>query len=224
MLFQQCDTKTALQILEQYKPNSFLFVKQNTTIEQPKEKTSNVQIQKIKVLENKALISYLESRHIPLHIARKYVQECYYKTDSSQIKPYFALYFENDKNGCEIRNKHFKGGSSPKTITTIKGRDSSKVCVFEGFIDFLSAIVHFKKPYCEYDVIVLNSISNLSHAKLDKYQAIKLYLDNDPPGKATTKEISSKYKNVVDYSFLYAAHEDFNDWLCAKKQNPFEKS
>ena len=122
MLFQKCDTKTALQILEQYQPNSFLFVKQNTSIEQQSIQTSSLQIEKVKVLENKALISYLESRHIPLHIARKYVQECYYKTDSSQLKPYFALYFGNDKNGCEIRNKHFKGSSSPKTITTISSR------------------------------------------------------------------------------------------------------
>ena len=229
MLLHSCDLPTALQIIAKQVPtNTFLFVKQNTSIEQAKEQTSGLQIEKVKVLENKALVSYLESRHIPLHFARKYVQECYYKINSSQTKPYFALYFENDKLGGELRNKHFKGSTTPKTITTIKGRDSSKVCIFEGFIDFLTALVHFKKPYCEYDVIVLNSVSNLPQlltvpTNLAKYQAIKLYLDNDDAGKQATNLIQSKYTNVVDYSFLYADYKDFNEMLVSKKQNPFEK-
>jgi hypothetical protein len=192
-------------------------------------KESKLQIEKIKILENRALLEYLEQqRKIPFAIAKKYVKECYYKINSSQaggspIKPYFALYFENDKLGGELRNKHFKGSTTPKTITTIKGRDSSKVCIFEGFIDFLTALVHFKKPYCEYDVIVLNSLANLDTANLAKYQAIKLYLDNDDAGKQAKNLIQSKYTNVVDYSFLYADYKDFNEMLVSKKQNPFEK-
>jgi hypothetical protein len=92
----------------------------------------------------------------------------------------------------------------------------------------LTALVHFKKPYCEYDVIVLNSVSNLPQlltvpTNLAKYQAIKLYLDNDDAGKQAKNLIQSKYTNVVDYSFLYADYKDFNEMLVSKKQNPFEK-
>jgi hypothetical protein len=216
--------KSISQILKELSDTekSFSFLAQQTPNTEPPSKTT-LQIEKVKVLENKALTDYLASRHIPLHIARRYVQECYYRIDNSQKKPYFALHFGNDKGGAELRNKHFKGSTSPKTVSTIKGKDSNKVCVFEGFIDFLSAMVHFNKPICEYDVIVLNSVSNLSQANLGNYQAIKLYLDNDQTGKQAAEVIKNSYQVVTDYAYLYAAHKDFNEWLCSKKQNPFAK-
>lgn len=228
MLLHSCDLKAALQIVgnKEIPKNTFIFQQQNIRASDSRaaaqDKSKETLILKVSRLENKTLVDYLcRVRKIPYHIAVMYCKEVYHSSQERQnnkLKPFFSIGFENDLQGYELRNEFCKGCCSPKTITTIKGKDSSKVCIFEGFIDFLSALVYYKKPYCEYDVIVLNSVSNLSHANLDIYKGIKLYLDTDDGGRKPTKEIITKYKNVVDYSYLYETHNnekcnDFNDWL-----------
>ena len=56
----------------------------------------------------------------------------------------FAVGFRNDAGGWELRSARFKGGSSPKHITTIDNR-SDTVIAFEGFMDFL-AYLSLKYP------------------------------------------------------------------------------
>lgn len=93
-----------------------------------------IEIKHIQPLQNRALIEYIESRKIPATLAAKYCQEAYYQVtnpEAGDMKRYFALAFANDRGGYELRNKYFKGGTSPKTITTIPG-SLKKVNVFEG--------------------------------------------------------------------------------------------
>lgn len=204
--------------------NNFSFSPQKEVTSKVSNKETFLQIEKVKQLENKALIQYLENeRKIPYSLAKRYVQECYYKTYENQIKPYFALYFGNDKGGAELRAKIFKGSTNPKTITTIKGKDSRKVSIFEGFIDYLSCLVHYNKLYSEFDVIVLNSLSNMSSVNFAAYEKINLYLDNDTAGKQASETLKSQYSNIVDFSFLYQDYKDFNESIVASKTkiNPF---
>ena len=64
-----------------------------------------------------------------------FLWEISYKTSD---KTFFALGFANDAGGWELRNPYFKGCMSPKSISTIKGKDRQRLQIFEGFMDFLS--------------------------------------------------------------------------------------
>ena len=140
---------------------SFSFARQK----QETHREPAIEIKHLQPLQNRALVEYIESRRIPANLAAKYTGEAYYQItnqETSEMKRYFALAFRNDRDGYELRNKYFKGGTSPKTITTIPG-SLKKVNVFEGWIDMLSALVYFGQPSPQATIIVLNSLSHLRH-------------------------------------------------------------
>lgn len=194
---------------------SFSFQKQN-------EISSSIEIKHVQKLQNRALIQYLEGRGIPFRIASGYTKEAYYNiinSDTSEIRKYFAVAFENDKSGYELRNKIWKGGTSPKTITTIPG-NPEKINVFEGFMDFLSALVHYQQPEPKNTTIVLNSLSHLRHLYniLPNYSQINLFLDNDLAGQKAVNEIQSRFSVAINQAIkIYPNHKDFNEFLNSGK-------
>ncbi|WP_158549984.1 toprim domain-containing protein [Runella aurantiaca] len=205
-----CDFAKAVQLLEAFDgiTRSFSFSGQI----KPCNEKSGIEVQKVKALENKALIAYLGNvRGIPFAIATKYVKECYFRANG---KNQFAVSFENDLGGFELRNVYLPLSTHPKTITTIKGVDNSTALIFEGFIDFLSYIVwQGKEPDC--DVIVFNSISNIqtSISLLKTYQTVYGYLDNDNGGETGMKSLAMAGINVTDCRELYKPYKDVNDYL-----------
>jgi len=82
------------------------------------------------------LLSYLQKRRIPIDIAECYCLEVIYECNG---KKYFAIGFKNNSGGYELRNRYFKGSSSPKDITTLNNAAAGPT-VFEGFINFLSFV------------------------------------------------------------------------------------
>lgn len=205
-----CDFPKAVQLLEAFDGtnSSFLFSGQI----KPYNEKSAIEVLKVKPLENKALVSYLSNvRGIPFAIASKYVKECYFKAND---KRQFAVCFENDLQGLELRNVYVKLSTNPKAITTLKRTDNSTALIFEGFTDFLSYIVwQGKEPIC--DVIVCNSISNINQALslLKTYQALSVYFDNDNGGAVGLQAIRAAGINVTDCSGLYKPYKDLNDYL-----------
>ncbi len=201
----------ALQILQKpglSKPSFSFFDKQMNN--QPR-----IEIKHVQPLQNRALIQYLEYRKISPGTAGKFVQEAYYNIRGKQ---YFSLAFKNDKGGYELRNKYFKGSSSPKAITTVPGT-SNEVHIFEGFFNFLSALEHYRTTKPVWSCIVLNSVSNLETIinTLEQYKNINLYLDNDRAGELAAGTIKSRFKTVKDYSkIIYPDHNDFNEFICKK--------
>lgn len=179
---------------------------------------SILKINHVQSLQNQALIQYLESRKIPFKIAKQYIEEAYYSItnkDTGEVKNYFAVAFRNDENGFELRSKYFKGGTSPKTITTIPVNLKS-VNVFEGFMDYLSALVYYKTISPANTTIVLNSTSNIRHLYdlLPNFSKINLYLDNDPTGIKTTSEIICRCPVAVNQSaIIYPEFKDFNEFI-----------
>jgi DNA primase len=206
MKLNNCNLSKALILLEN---NNFSFSQAKITPVLQKKEKSETKINKIKKLENQALIDYLQSRKINLDIAKKYLEEIYYTQDK---KNYFSLAFKNDNGGYETRNAFFKGCIGHKTITTIKSTNNQIVSIFEGFMDFLSAITYYKKTPNN-DVIILNSLSMLKILDLSKYDKICLYLDNDKKGKEASNQLKSKYKKVLDFSRIYGDYKDFNEFL-----------
>lgn len=175
----------------------------------PQKAEARLTIQSVKPLEHRALISYLEGRGIPHAIAVQYCREVHFKING---KTNFAIGFLNQSGGFELRNKFFKGSSSPKDYTIIKN-GSDFVSVFEGFMDFLSYLVLF--PDSRTDFMILNSLSLFNRARkvLDGYQAINLYLDNNTAGQNCSKSACSSGSAYADQSHRYKDYEDLNDFL-----------
>ncbi len=194
-------------------PDSFSFHQQQSG---QVDQVQGVRINSIKLLNNPSLVRYLESRKIPFQLGRAYLSECYY---SIRGKNFFALGFQNDLGGYELRNSLWQGASSPKGISTHCIADSSTVAVFEGFFDMLSAMVYFEKLKPVHSVLVLNSVSLLDTAlpALSQYERVNLFLDNDQAGRKAVEVIRAACRSVVDYSArYYPQHKDFNDFLTHK--------
>jgi len=185
-----------------------------------KQKTAGIEIKHVQPIQNRALLQYLNERSIPFEIACIYVMEAYYVAGRSR---YFALAFKNDKGGYELRNgfktdkfpEGFKGAASPKYITTIPGNNST-INVFEGFMDFLSAMVYYKTRKPGNKTIILNTVENLKYIEplLISARNINLFLDNDDAGNRTVQKIKALNPNVTNYSsIIYPKNKDFNDFL-----------
>ena len=69
-------------------------------------------------LESPALIRYLAERGIPKEVAQRYCVQVDYELHG---KRYYAIGFENNAHGYELRNPFFKGSYPPKNITRISG-------------------------------------------------------------------------------------------------------
>ena len=165
-------------------------------------------------LEHRALVAYLQERGIPAHIAKAKCKEAHYSVNG---RFYFAVAFENVSGGCELRNRYFKGCRGRKNISYLPwARDgpSTECAVFEGFIDYLSALT--LGIISGADAIILNSVVNVNKAVpyLKGYTAINCYLDNDTAGQTALTELIAVYDSaVIDRSTMYADYNDLNDWL-----------
>lgn len=165
-------------------------------------------------LEHRALVAYLQERGIPAHIAKAKCKEAHYCVNG---RFYFAVAFENVSGGCELRNRYFKGCRGHKDISYLPwARDgpSTECVVFEGFIDYLSALT--LGIISGADAIILNSVVNVNKAVpyLKDYTTINCYLDNDNAGKTALAELTVIYSSaVIDCSTLYAEFNDLNDFL-----------
>ena len=178
--------KMQLPVEKPYKPVPF--------VEEPT--FANVEISR---LEAPALLKYLADRGIPRDIAQRYCVQVDYELHG---KRFYAIGFENNAHGYELRNSFFKA-------------DGNARCnVFEGFIDFLSAE---RLGYNDgTDTIVLNSVSNLNKAiaPLREYSVVSCYLDNDNAGRAAVVQLQQELGDkVMDKSALYPNHKDLNDYL-----------
>ena len=164
-------------------------------------------------LRSHALVMYLQERGIPAQIAVANCQQIHY---SCRDKRYYAVAFANRSGGFEIRNLYFKGCISPKDISIRRVRDgpSTECAVFEGFIDYLSALT--LGIINGVDAIILNSVSNVNKAItfLKDYTAISCYLDNDNAGTTAFTELTAIYgSTVIDRSTLYSGFNDLNEYL-----------
>ena len=189
--------KMRLPVAKPYKPVPF---KEEPTFE-------DVRVSR---LESPALLKYLADRGIPRNIAQRFCVQVDY---SLHGKNYYAIGFENNAHGYELRSSFFKGSYPPKHITHI-ANGNPRCNVFEGFIDFLSAE---RLGYNDgLDTVVLNSVANVGKAitPLADYTVIQCYLDNDVAGRSALARLQREFGDkVMDKSALYPDHKDLNDYL-----------
>lgn len=189
--------------------NGLQFIKDDARVE---EKKSVIQITDVKKLSSLSLRNYLKERKINFKIADKYCREISFCLND---KSYFAIGFQNDQGGYELRNSFFKGSTHPKGITLLQN-NGSKLNLFEGFFDFLSYKTITENSECvTEDYCVLNSLSFLGKTKeiLPNYFSSRIFFDQDKKGIEATQELMHSSKNSVDGSSLYKSHKDFNQWL-----------
>ncbi|WP_165026427.1 toprim domain-containing protein [Dysgonomonas sp. ZJ279] len=198
--------KEALEHLSKYVSlDTFSF--QRPIIEE-----SGITLLKVQPIEHPAIIEYLESRKIKPFAYNAYCKEVYYSING---KKYFAVGFENESKGYELRSKFFKGCIIKKDITHIKN-NSTRLLIFEGFTDFLSFLsIGNEHSIKSYDTIILNSVGNAKkvYSLLKSYQTIYSYLDNDKAGDRCTDELIKEANNIVDCREAYTEFKDFNEYL-----------
>ena len=114
MMLKGCRVRNAIEYLDRYNNLEFRIIKSSNF---EGHKTSSIKITKTKSLKNRKLIQYLEERKISIEVAKSTCCELNYSVNN---KNYYGIGFKNNAGGFEIRNKYFKGSSSPKTFTKIK--------------------------------------------------------------------------------------------------------
>ena len=118
----------------------------------------------------KPLLDYLAGRGISWRLLQQsqrtqaHLQQIFYRTaGSSRQQPYFGLAWKTEA-GWEVRNPRFQGTIGGKGLTWLPGQERREIAVFEGFMDYLSALTYYGRAYFACTVLVLNSVSLLSEA------------------------------------------------------------
>lgn len=178
-------------------------------------------------IASNSLLEYLEKRRIPVAIAERFCREVDFLLYE---KKYTALGFKNDLGGYELRNQHFKGSSSPKSVTFFD-HDQNQLAVFEGFFSYLSFLAIYQKKLemmteRQANYLVLNSLSFLEKSRklMEDNKQIHLFLDRDKQGmKATEKALNWSVK-YNDGSDRYKRFKDLNEFLVNKEEQRKEQS
>ena len=204
----QCSVSEALKYLE-----TFDFSIHNEFQNEGTKQYKEYKILNVREIQHPALIQYLKSRKV--YEQKELVKEIEYEVNG---KKYFGIGFFNNSEGVEIRNKYSKMCLGKKDVTLVENQ-SSEICIFEGFFDYLTFKNLEKNENSNSDYIILNSTSMLFKVEetLKKYDKISLFLDNDKNGNATKKAILKKYENVEDCSLIYRGFKDLNEWFCSKE-------
>ena len=143
---------------------------------------------------------------------------------------YQAIGFANLSGGYELRDdKTFKGTIAPKDITSIFTDRAELVCIFEGFMGFLS-FLSMKEEIIN-RCLVMNSVSNIgrSISYLNNHQvsSIRTFLDNDDAGRRATQELIRAGFKVEDMSVHYGNFKDLNEYHVSRvreQQKKLEKT
>ena len=212
---QHCSTAEAMRRLSALKgvrlAPSFSF----GGITPLRSQAPSMELMSVQAVKHPKLLLYLTERGLQPSDASPFLSEIYYKVSE---KCFFALGFPNDAGGWELRNPYFKGCFAPKAISTIKGTDSHKLQLFEGFMDFLS----WRKlhPEVQDDSIILNSLNLLPKLipSLHAYTMIESLLDNDEAGDRVTKQLIDARLPVKDIRACYAPYKDINEYLILAQQ------
>ena len=212
---QHCSTAEAMRRLSALKgvrlAPSFSF----GGITPLRSQAPSMELISVQAVKHPKLLLYLTERGLQPSDASPFLSEIYYKVSE---KCFFALGFPNDAGGWELRNPYFKGCFAPKAISTIKGTDSHKLQLFEGFMDFLS----WRKlhPEVQDDSIILNSLNLLPKLipSLHAYTMIESLLDNDEAGDRVTKQLIDAGLPVKDIRACYAPYKDINEYLILAQQ------
>ena len=128
---------------------------------------------------------------------------------------YQAIGFANLSGGYELRDdKTFKGTIAPKDITLIFTDRAEPVCIFEGFMDFLS-FLSMKEEVTNH-CLVMNSVSNVArtirYLNDRHFTHIRTFLDNDEAGRRAVQDFIKAGFQVENMNIHYQDFKDLNEY------------
>jgi hypothetical protein len=165
----------------------------------------------VKEIEHRALQNYLQSRKISTRTSRRLCREVHYKIGG---RKYFAIGLRNRSGGWELRNRYWKGSTSPKDVSII-GNSFKKLAITEGMFDMLTLLELMPEIGNGHDVLILNTTAFVKRMvpEIVEYEDVKLFLDRDGIGLGVTELLLEKCPNSRDMSFLYEGFKDINEWM-----------
>ena len=222
MRVKHCSQAEAYSFLAKLVPTQM-----RTSIKDMTEQKAGSQIQTVRDIRSNYLLQYLESRKIPVDLARRYLKEIIV-FDPARNLHFTLLGIPNNMGGYAMRSPSGAKATDKAGITTInrEGKISSKpstgkVAVFEGMFDFLSWRVMQGSELPSCDAVILNSVNNLKKAAdyLSQHDGATCFLDNDAAGERCYQGVRDlmKGKEVIDMSDLYGNYKDISDMLQASR-------
>ncbi|UPT67646.1 MAG: CHC2 zinc finger domain-containing protein [Sphingobacteriales bacterium JAD_PAG50586_3] len=209
----------ALRWLKNMTFNNYQQLLQKVDFIEPKQKIGFVLVEE-RPIRHRALVLYLQKRGLVLNDVKKHLKEVQVRNPKTG-KTFAALGMKNDSRGYEIRNNILKSSVATKDITFIRGlsHKGQYIHIFEGFMDYFSAVSYQKEKQFEGDTIILHSLSNLKKAfpyiRCYGYQTLFSWTDNDEAGnKAITliDEFVATEEGLahVTMNRFYHPHKDVN--------------
>lgn len=205
--------------LEDLAADNLSFTAAKKALPLPQE--NKLEVLRTRTLIDPGLLQYLIERGIDASNAR---QHCCEVEFSIKGRSYLAIGFATNSGSYELRNRWFKGSSSPKDITLLKA-DPDKICVLEGFIDFLSLRQlndhHLNRITNESSFLVLNSLAllNRSIPIIKNFRDVNVFLDNDHAGQEAKKVLTDKGVLFNDASRFYSDSKDVNEFLVKRRRS-----
>ena len=141
-------------------------------------------------LRHPALVGYLASRGIVPPVAAAFCREVRYEVNG---RAFFAVGFRNDAGGWELRSERFKGGSSPKYITTLKGCNATNA---------ISAVIGNKAINATSDVSAITAITDCPATGA----TASFHAGNDPMACESDRAMPASHASVMVF-------EGFIDFL-----------
>ena len=153
-----------------------------------------------------------KERCIDLGRARSFLRCVRYEVRG---RTYEVIGFANASGGYELRGAGlFKGTLAPKDITPIFPDGRQPVCLFEGFMDFLSFLSMKEKvgSHC----LVMNSVANVGrcirYLRERHITVLRAFLDNDDAGRRTLGAFIEAGFLVEDMAVHYQGCKDLNEF------------
>ena len=225
MLAKHCDKRSAYEFLRALDPSVALGGTHQKN--QIPEKKKPVEIKSVRDISCYYLRKYLNTRKIPLDLARFYCKEVITRSHEKGMC-FTHVGFPNNSGAWVLSAPNGFKSTTKADITTIniegkvsKTQTSNSVAVFEGFFDFLSwqVMQSSKTPSC--DIVVLNSVNNVEKARdfITAHEKAVCFTDNDPAGEECYRKIRDMMdgKETVDMSDLYSEKNDLNEFLQASR-------
>ena len=157
-----------------------------------------------------------KERRIDLGRARSFLRCVRYEVRG---RTYEVIGFANASGGYELRGTGlFKGTLAPKDITPIFPDERQPVCLFEGFMDFLSFLSMKEKvgSHC----LVMNSVANVGrcirYLRERHIMALRAFLDNDEAGRRTLDTFIEVGFQMEDMSIHYRGCKNLNEFYVSR--------
>ena len=227
MLARHCSQKEAYSFIAAIDPTLSVLTPMP-------EKKKGSEIISVREIRSNYLIRYLESRKIPVELARLYCKEVIVR-NNERGQNFTLIGFENNAGGYALKSPSGLKSTSRAGITTINidGKRSvvpstDNVSIFEGFFDFLSWQVLQSADIPNCDILVLNSVNNLNKAEayLKGHSSSLCFLDNDEAGRKALQSVMNMMPDseTCDMTCLYHDYKDLNEMLSASRGYDLDKS